>query len=48
LVGGVYLLNLSIAMKASWGMCMLPTRFIRFLPAFCFSSSFILRVASGP
>ena len=30
-------------MNASCGMSTLPTRFIRFLPSFCFSSSFRLR-----
>ncbi len=33
-----------MARKASWGMSTLPTRRIRFLPVFCFSSTFILRV----
>ena len=33
-----------MARKASWGMSTLPTRRIRFLPAFCFSRTFILRV----
>src|SRR5262249_30559216 len=30
------------ARKASWGMSTRPTRFIRFFPSFCFSSSFRL------
>ena len=38
----------STAMKASWGISTEPTRFIRFLPSFCFSSSFRLRVMSPP
>jgi hypothetical protein len=33
-----------IARKASWGMSTFPTRRMRFLPAFCFSRTFILRV----
>ena len=36
------------ARKASWGISTLPTCFMRFLPAFCFSSSFFLRVMSPP
>src|ERR1700722_6206878 len=39
---------LSAAMKASWGMSTLPNWRIFFLPAFCFSRSFRLRVASPP
>ncbi len=38
----------STARKASWGTSMRPTRFIRFLPSFCFSSSLRLRVMSPP
>ena len=38
----------SAAMKASCGISTLPNWRIRFLPAFCFSSSFFLRVASPP
>ncbi len=30
------------------GMSTLPTRFIRFFPSFCFSSSFRLRLTSPP
>ena len=36
------------AMKASWGTSTRPTIFIRFLPAFCFSSSLRLRLMSPP
>ena len=35
-------------MNASCGMSTFPTRFIRFLPSRCFSSSFRLRVTSPP
>ena len=38
----------SAATKASWGTSTRPTIFIRFLPSFCFSSSFRLRVMSPP
>src|SRR5208283_2335068 len=38
----------STARKASCGMSTLPTRFIRRLPSFCFSSSLRLRVMSPP
>ncbi len=38
----------STARKASWGTSTRPTCFIRFLPSFCFSSSFFLRVMSPP
>jgi len=38
----------SAAMKASWGMLTLPYSRIRFLPSFCFSSSFFLRLMSPP
>ena len=34
--------------KASWGTSMRPTCFMRFLPAFCFSSSLRLREMSPP
>src|SRR5205823_12604021 len=40
--------RLSTARNASWGTSTAPTCFIRFLPAFCFSSSFRLRVMSPP
>ena len=36
------------ARNAACGTSTLPTCFIRFLPAFCFSSSFFLRVTSPP
>src|SRR5690606_26238300 len=38
----------SALMKASWGISTLPNWRIFFLPAFCFSSSLRLRVASPP
>ena len=38
----------STARKASCGMSTRPTRFIRFLPSFCFSRSFRLREMSPP
>lgn len=38
----------STAMKASCGTSTEPTIFIRFLPSFCFSSSFRLREMSPP
>ena len=38
----------STARKASCGISTLPTRFIRCLPSFCFSSSLRLRVMSPP
>lgn len=38
----------STAMNASCGTSTLPTIFIRFLPSFCFSSSFRLREMSPP
>src|SRR6202521_5500084 len=40
--------RLSTAMKASCGISTLPTRFRRFFPSFCFSSSLRLRVTSPP
>ena len=38
----------STAMNASLGTATLPTWRMRFLPSFCFSSSFFLRVISPP
>lgn len=38
----------SAAMNASCGISTLPNCLIRFLPDFCFSSSFFLRGASPP
>ena len=40
--------SLRTAMKASVGSCTLPRERIFFLPSFCFSSSFFLRVMSPP
>ena len=40
--------TLRIARNASCGISTLPTAFMRFLPAFCFSSSLRLRVMSPP
>ena len=40
--------SLRAARKASWGISTDPTIFIRFFPAFCFSSSFRLREMSPP
>src|SRR5438128_8531835 len=40
--------RLNTAMNASCGISTLPTRLRRFLPSFCFSSSFRLRVTSPP
>src|SRR5207247_2847489 len=37
-----------IARNASCGISTRPTRFMRFLPSFCFSSSLRLRVISPP
>ena len=39
---------LSTARKASLGTCTVPNWRMRFLPSFCFSSSFFLRVMSPP
>ena len=36
------------AIKASWGTWTLPICFMRFLPSFCFSNNFRLRVMSPP
>ena len=38
----------STARKAAWGTFTLPMVFMRFLPAFCFSSSLRLRDTSPP
>ena len=38
----------STARNASCGISTLPTRFMRFLPSFCFSSSLRLREMSPP
>ena len=40
--------SLSTAIKASVGTCTVPRFRIFFLPSFCFSSSFFLRVMSPP
>ena len=40
--------SLRTAMKASVGTCTVPRFRIFFLPSFCFSSSFFLRVMSPP
>ncbi|CCX42902.1 unknown [Clostridium sp. CAG:1024] len=45
---GFHQLILSTLMKASLGTCTVPTWRIRFLPSFCFSSSFFFRVMSPP
>src|SRR5690625_4469299 len=37
-----------MAKNASWGISTLPTCFMRFLPAFCFSSNLRLREISPP
>ena len=44
----VYSSSLSTAMNASDGTETVPKVRIRFLPSFCFSSSFFLRVMSPP
>ena len=46
--GSGYSSTRSTARKASCGMSTVPTRFIRFLPSFCFSSSLRLRLMSPP
>jgi hypothetical protein len=38
----------STAKKALWGMLTVPTIFMRFLPFFCFSRSFLFLVMSPP
>ena len=43
-----YSSSLRTAMKASWGTSTLPSWRMRFLPSFCFSRSFFLRVISPP
>lgn len=43
-----YSSSLSTAMNASWGTSTEPSCRMRFLPSFCFSSSFFLRVMSPP
>ena len=43
-----YLSTCRMARKASCGISTVPTCFMRFLPAFCFSSSFFLREMSPP
>ncbi len=48
LLVATYSSSLRTAMNASWGISTLPTRFMRFLPSFCFSSSLRLRVMSPP
>jgi hypothetical protein len=45
---GAYSETLRMARKASWGISTRPTRFMRFLPSFCFSSSLRLREMSPP
>ena len=47
-ISGARLADRSTARKASWGISTDPTIFMRFLPSFCFSSSFFLRVMSPP
>ncbi len=44
----LYFSTWRMARNASWGISTLPTCFMRFLPAFCFSRSFLLRVMSPP
>ena len=43
-----YAFDFNTFTKASCGMDTLPICFIRFLPSFCFSSSFFFRVMSPP
>src|SRR6185437_3639067 len=43
-----YLSTLRTARKASCGISTRPTCFMRFLPSFCFSSNFFLRLTSPP
>ena len=43
-----YSLVSRMLIKAFCGICTAPTLFIRFLPSFCFLSTFILRVMSPP
>ena len=43
-----YSLTFSTARKASCGISTRPTRFMRLLPSFCFSSNLRLRVTSPP
>ena len=45
---GLAFATFSAAMNASCGISTRPTRFIRFLPSFCFSRSFRLREISPP
>ena len=40
--------SFSTDMNASWGTSTLPSWRMRFLPSFCFSSSFFFRVMSPP
>jgi len=40
--------SFSTAIKASVGICTVPRLLMRFLPSFCFSSSFFFRVISPP
>ncbi|MBF8267358.1 MAG: Protein tyrosine/serine phosphatase-like protein (Modular protein) [Dehalococcoidia bacterium] len=44
----IYRSSLRRARKASWGISTFPTRFMRFFPSACFSSSLRLRVMSPP
>ena len=45
---GLHQLMRKTLMKASLGTCTVPTWRMRFLPSFCFSRSFFLRVMSPP
>jgi hypothetical protein len=47
-VDSAYSSSLRRERKASWGTSTEPTIFMRFLPSFCFSRSFLLRVTSPP